>query len=342
MGVSFVLRLIKPYSDVMGTTVFLMLLSALAGLALPMLGGSVAEGVLTDAGANVGSLLLSILIIFLAQAVLKYISEVMSARTSTRLHADLRGRVYDHVQALPLEFHLAREKGDIIALLSSEVNHLAHFVTSTIVTLTPLLVTFCGAAFFMIQIDMVLGSVIVVLIPVFFIMMRVLSGRLKPIGAELREAQAKLLSILQENMGLIPAIKTFNREPIESERYRAQADKIKELDFALRRSGAKLQPAVQLAAGIAVVAVLWFASQGMQQGTMSPAELITFLLFAALIIRPMNQLAGFWGEFQAARGAAERLSVLDTTVARIVDAQGRLRPVPARDLAPGVIVAVAP
>ena len=60
------------------------------------------------------------------------------------------------------------------------------------------------------------------------------------------------------------------------------------------------------------------------------------LLFILLVGRYLDH-----GARSKARSAAERLSVLENTVARVVDAAGRLHPVPSRDLAPGVVVAIA-
>jgi len=75
---------------------------------------------------------------------------------------------------------------------------------------------------------------------------------------------------------------------------------------------AALGPGIQFIAAAGIVLLLWAASGAISGGKLAPAELVTFLLYAQLLTRPVSGLADLYGQTQTARSAMLRLSrVLD-------------------------------
>ena len=68
---------------------------------------------------------------------------------------------------------------------------------------------------------------------------------------------------------------------------------------------------------MAVLVLLWLASESISGGNMTPGELVSFFLYAAVLTRPVSALASVYGQTQQARGAMERLqSVLTESLSR--------------------------
>jgi subfamily B ATP-binding cassette protein MsbA len=229
------------------------------------------------------------------------------ARTAERISADLRIRVYDHLQALPLSFFHQRRQGDILALITYEVEQLSDFISGTLLSVAPLMLTVAGAVVLMFWLDPVLAGMVAVLVPLFYLLMKILGRRLRPLASQLQQEHAMAMAIVEENLGMLPAIKTFTREAQESARHSQQIHTIMKLSLTQQRIYAALDPAVQFVAAAAVVVLLWLASGRVSGGAMAPAELVSFLLYAALLTRPVSALASVYGETQTARGTLERL-----------------------------------
>jgi ABC-type multidrug transport system fused ATPase/permease subunit len=70
---------------------------------------------------------------------------------------------------------------------------------------------------------------------------------------------------------------------------------------------ALLAPAVGLTAGLGLLLLLWLGSLRIASGTLSPAELVSLLLYAMMMNAPLKSLANVYGRIQVTRGAAERL-----------------------------------
>jgi subfamily B ATP-binding cassette protein MsbA len=307
MNLSVLLGYVRPYRLSLAFCLTLMLVETATALAVPWLGGRFAGGLLAQAGVDMSPILLGLLSLFLIQAMLKFANGYVLSRTAECILADLRIRIYDHLQALPLSFYHQRRQGDILALIVYEVGQLSGYITGTLLSIIPLLLTAIGSVALMFRIDPFLAGLIAILIPLFYLILRVMGRRLRPLAIQLQEAHATAVAAAEENLGMLPAIKTFTREAEESRRYRQQIHQVRELSITQQRIYAALEPTVQFMAAAAVVLLLWLASARMSGGGMSPADLVSFLLYAALLTRPVSALAGVYGQTQLTRGTLKRM-----------------------------------
>jgi subfamily B ATP-binding cassette protein MsbA len=297
-----------PYRGMLAFSGALTLCESAAMLGVPWAGGLLTEAILgSGAAPKIGGILLAILGLFALQALFKFASGYILDSTSDQIIAGLRIRLYDHLQALPLGFYHRRRLGDTLALLSTDVYVIGGFISSTVIALLPLLVTAAGAVVMMIRIRADLGLLVAVLIPLFYLLAKIAGRVLRPLSMRLQNEEASAIAMVQENLGLLAAIKTFTREPQESARYRGQIDLILRLSAKQRRIAAALGPLAQFIAAAGIVLVLAFASDDLAAGRLSPAQLVSFLLYAQLLARPVASLANLYGYTQRVRGALFRL-----------------------------------
>jgi len=304
-----------PHRVALGASVLLMLCESAAALLVPWAGGLLTEAMLQPADparagpatAGVGIVLSGMLGLFALQALLKFGNTYLLGGAADKIVSELKIRLYDHLQALPLSYYQERRLGDTLALLTSDVYVLSGFISGTALALAPLLFTAGGAVILMFRIRPGLALVAVILVPLFYLLEKILGRRIRPLAAQLQQEQANAIAIAQENLGMLPAIKTFTREQQESTRYRAQIDRIFRLSVKQRGIYAALEPLAQLIAAAGIVLVLAFASADLGEGRLAPAQLVSFLLYAALLTRPVAGLADVYGQTQMARGAFARL-----------------------------------
>lgn len=308
MNFRLLLGFTAPYRSGLYVSELLMLVGSLATLAVPWLGGLFASDVLASGGtADTRTVLLGLLALLAAQSLLKFFTSFLLARTSASILADLRLRVYDHLQALPLGFHQQRRQGDVLTLMTHEASQLAGFITGTLLSIGPLLLTTLGAVLLMFQIDVLMATIVTLSMPVFFFLLKLLGRELRPLAVELQETYASTVAVADENIGMLPAIKSYTREAEEFQRYARHVDKLRTLGLRQQRIHALIEPTVQFVAAAAVILLLWLAGGRIGGGQMTPASLVSFLLYAALLTRPVASLAGVYGQTQMALGTFERL-----------------------------------
>lgn len=294
-----------PYRRTLSVSMAIMVVESAMALAVPWLGGRLAEGFLNQ--ADTGTILLSLLVLLGAQAGLKAANNLILGRSAARILADLRVRVYDHLQALPIGFHHQRKQGETLALLTHDVDRLSGFISGTLLSVVPLFITVAGALIFMFAIDPWLSLTAAMLVPLFYLILKVIGRRLRPLSSQFQQAYAQMIGTAEENLGMLPAIKTFTREPLESARFNQQVDEIVSLNDKQLRIYAALGPGIQFLAAVGIVLVLWLAGERLNLGSIAPGQLVTFLLYATLLTRPVSALSDVYGQTQAARGALQRL-----------------------------------
>ena len=292
----------------LGAGTALMLLESAAGLAVPWAGGELAASLLGGKAPPLGWILAAMLAFFAVQAAARFGSTFALEAAGDRIVAELRLRLYDHLQALPMDFYHRRRLGDTLALLTNDVHHVATYVSGTAVAVAPLLLTAVGAAVFMLGIRLDLALVALTLVPLFYLALKVATRRMRPLSRALQDEEALSVAMVHENLGLLPAIKAFTRERHESERYRNQVGRVLQLSARQRRMHAALGPIAQFLAAVALVGVFALVGGDVSSGRLTPGELVAFLLYAQLLARPVGGLADVYGATQRMRGALARLS----------------------------------
>ena len=306
MNLRWILSFALPWRGTLVLCTLLMLVQSAAGLGVPWLAGKFAGQLLGGAAQNGGTLLLLLLGLLAFQSIVGFASRLLLGNAAEAILADLRIRLYDHLQALPLGWFQARRHGDVLSLLTNDVERLAGYLSGTLLSLLPLLITVVGALVLMAGIDARMTLLVLLMLPLFFLVMKVMGRRLRPLSGQLQQAYADAVAVAEENLTMLPAIKTFTRETLESARYGEQVGRIVHLSNTERKVYAALGPTVQFMAAAAMVLMLWLLGTAPEART--PAEMVSFLLYAAVLTRPIGSLADVYGQTRQARGALERLA----------------------------------
>jgi subfamily B ATP-binding cassette protein MsbA len=296
---------VLPYRWSLLLAAGLMLGQSIVALTVPWLAGELTLTLIGDGGGTFASsspIFLLMVAAFAAQAFLSTADTYVLARTGEHIVSALRIRVFDHLQSLPLAFHHDRRRGDVISMLTRDVDMLSGFVTGALVSIVPMMLTFCGAWILMLRIDWFLAALAGLLVPVFLITVKLLGRRIRPLSKEVGEAHAAAVAIAEENLGLLPIVKAFTREREVSDRYRAQSHRVRGLSNRLHLVLSALHPTASFLAATGIIVLLWIGS-----GELAPAELVAFFMYGLLLARPMSGLAATWGETQHARAAAQRI-----------------------------------
>jgi ABC-type multidrug transport system fused ATPase/permease subunit len=153
MDLRLILGFAWPWRGTLALCALLMLAETGVALAVPWLAGQFAGQLLTGLAQAGGLLLVALLGLFAAQALLRFASSWLLGRTAEYILADLRTRLYDHLQALPLAYFQQRRHGEILALLTNDVARLAGYISGTLLSVVPLGLTVAGAGVMMLRID---------------------------------------------------------------------------------------------------------------------------------------------------------------------------------------------
>jgi subfamily B ATP-binding cassette protein MsbA len=301
---------ISPYHSALALSAVLMVGESLAALTTPWFAGRFAESLLTDEppfNLTLGQIILLWFLVLLAQALMRFYSTYLATSCGARVLANLSNSLYDHLQTLPVTYFHDRKRGDLLSLLSNDLAVISHFITGTLTSIFPMLLVLIGAFAMMAWMDQMIALLIAFLVPIFYLTLKLLGKKIRPVTSELAQTQADALAVAEENLGLLPIIKAFVRETLESERFQQQTAKVMRLRLYQLKLQALLSPALQLLSSSAILLILWVVSEHISDGQLSLPDLVSLLLYGLLFTKPVSNLANLFGQIQQARGASERL-----------------------------------
>ena len=320
------LRFITPHRNTLLWIVLLLLAGTTASLANPLFAGKLTETLLAKPGQEtppVYSILLAWLGLLVVKAAVSAGGGYLLGATGARMAADLRSRVYEHLQVLPLSWFQERKQGDVLSLLSNDAETISRFVTNTVVRLLPLVLTLVFAFGMITWLDPGIALAAALLLPAYALLAKLLGRGIRPASTAWIESWSGLVAFVNENLGLMPVLKAFGRESIESDRFATRNWELLQLARRHLRLQSLLSPGVGLLAGAGALLLLWIGIQHLQEGLLEPPELVMLLLYVMMLTAPVTALAGLWGQVMYARGAAERLLKLFVEQPEPKDAGGR-------------------
>jgi len=307
---SALLYIITPQRRILLLILVLLVADSAAALASPWIAGMLTKSLLggDESGLPAFQLILLAWFGLLAiKSLLGFSSSFLIGGTGENMAARLRSRVYEHLQILPMAFYQEKRPGDLLTLLSNDSRSISSFVTNTLVQLLPLTLTLAGALVIMAWLDPLIAVLAALLMPVYYLAMKILGRRIRPITSQWIKSWSAMISLVQENLGLIPAIKAFTRETLEAERFEQKNTDVLGLSRKQILIQSILSPAISFLAGAGLLLLLWVGIGHVESGQLDTAQLVSLLLYAMLLTRPVAGLANVYGQVMRTRGAADRL-----------------------------------
>jgi ATP-binding cassette, subfamily B, bacterial len=288
----------------------LSLLSSLSALTIPWLAGQLLGGVVAGDSLQLPQLIILLALALTCLTAFNIAAQIVSAAAAARILTDLRNKTYRQVQSLPASFHDRSRQGDLLALMSWEVQNLSNFLTATLAAAPATLFTAGGAMLLLLLIDPALALLLPLALPLLLILPRLVGRRLRGLGGQSRKAEAMVMNTANTHLEMLPATKAFAVEEQQAATYVRHTERARRLRVRQAMLSAPIGPLTGLLAALGAIAMLVLAGQGVASGERSPAELFAFLLYAALLARPLGAMADFYSQYQIAKGTLARLQAV--------------------------------
>ena len=141
-----------------------------------------------------------------------------------RVMADLRGRLFEHLQRMDLSFFTATRTGAIQSRLANDVGGVQSVLSETASSILGNVVTVAAALVAMLLLSWQLTIVAVALVPL-FVVLQVRVGRVRrKIAGHTQESLSDMTAITEESLSVSGVLlaKVFNRQAYEVQRYREE------------------------------------------------------------------------------------------------------------------------
>jgi subfamily B ATP-binding cassette protein MsbA len=304
----------------MTVAVIALIISSILGLALPLAVRNLVDFVFINKDfADLNRVTIALLLIFIFQAIFTFIQQMTLAYTGEHAVADIRIDVYTHLQELPLSFYAERRTGELVSRVTNDVALLQQSMTWNLVILLRQIITIVGAAALLFWLDWRLTLLILLVVPIITLTMVRLGNRIRVASVAVQDSLAEVANAAEETTRGVRIVKSFAREPYEIGRFTDRVMALYRAAMHRAQINAMLAPLIGLIASITITGILYYGGAQVINGSLSPGDLIAYLIYTVMVASPIAIMADLYGQFQAAIGASQRLFELLDRPSEIVD-----------------------
>ncbi|BCJ50903.1 ABC transporter [Actinoplanes sp. NBRC 14428] len=312
-----ILRFARPYRRDIAVFLVTVVLAAVIGVATPVLAGHVVNAITggrPDAGSTVVRLALSIAGLAIADAFLSLAQRWYSARIGEGIILDLRTRVYDHVQRMPLQFFTRTQTGALVSRLNNDVTGAQRAFTSTLSGVVSNVIQLVLTAAVMFSLSWQITALSLVMLPLFIIPARRVGKRLAEITRESYNLDAKMNATMTERFNVSGAllVKLFGRPEAEAARFGERAQRVRDIGVQQAMFSRTFFVAMLLVASLAQALTYGLGGWLAVTGSVTAGTVVTLALLLTRLYGPLTALSNVRVDVMSALVSFDRVfEVLD-------------------------------
>jgi ATP-binding cassette subfamily B protein len=251
-----------------------------------------------------------------------YVETYLTGWVGERILADLRNRLFDHLQRLSLGFYERNRAGVIISRLTNDVEAIDQLVTDGVTSLVQNSLTLVGTAIILFVLDWRLALATCAVLPLMSIATALFRRHSARAYAEVRERLGLVTATLAEDIAGMRVLQSFNREEPAFENFRKVTLRYRAANMRTVVLNGIYFPTVDLLSTAALAVVLAYGGHLYFGGTLSLGTLFAFMLYVNNFFDPVQALSQLYNTFLSAAAALDKIMDVLDEEPQVVDRPG--------------------
>ena len=303
-------RYLKPYAALF----VLIFFASLAGTALSLLGpqvcGMAIDLIEPGGGTDMGAIAVyaAVLVaVYIASGILSYLSSIGLSYLSRCVIKRIRTDIFARLLSLPVSYFDDRQAGDIISVLSYDLDTLGESLANDVMMVLTSAVTIIGSLVMMLVTAPVLVAVFAVTIPLSALFTAWLTKKVQPLFRARSRKLGQLNGFIEEIITGQKTTKAYNCEEAVISRFEDKNKDATEAYTVAESYGTVSGPAVNFMNNFSLALISVFGAVMYMRGVIpTVGKIASFVLYSRKFSGPINEIANVLSEFQSALAAGER------------------------------------
>ncbi|PKN85191.1 MAG: ABC transporter ATP-binding protein [Chloroflexi bacterium HGW-Chloroflexi-8] len=314
-SLNFVLKASKKYVGPLIITIFSMLFLVAVQLVVPWIIRTLINTVTTDKLSleslnTISRLAIFVLILYVMRAGLQFFRSYMAHIAGWGVVADLRKKVYDHLQRLNLRFYEDKQTGQMMSRVVNDTDLFEQLISHAVPDVVVNVLTFVGVAIVLFSLNWKLTLFSMLPIPFVIFSLRIYAKKVRPAFVNRQKELGELNAVLNDSISGIREIKAFTQEKASYLKVGEKVELYRKSNLSALRLMATFSPFVEFTSSLGILVVIYFGGRLVVQGGLPVADLVAFFLYLDLFYQPVRNLSNAWEAVQNALAGADRVSDL--------------------------------
>ena len=252
--------------------------------------------------------------LYLLKGIFYYGQAYLMSFVGQRIVADLREKLYHHLQYLSLSFFTKTPTGILISRLTNDVTLIQGAVSSAITTVLRDSFTIIALTVVVFYRDWKLACIAFIILPLAAIPIVKFGKKLRKFSIKGQIRMGFITSLLQETISGNRIVKAFTMEDYEYRRFSAENDRFFKVLMKRQKIRALSSPVVEALGGLGIAGIVLVGGYGVIQGNSTPGTFGSFLAALLLLYKPIKSLSTVNDIVQGGLAAGSRVfELMDTT-----------------------------
>jgi ATP-binding cassette subfamily B protein len=329
-----ILGIAEPYRRELIGFLALVVFSSLIGVVTPLLAGDIVNRIarLSGTAGDVVRIALFIAGLAVLDAASSLVQRWYSARIGEGVIFDLRTRVFEHVQRMPVAFFTRTQTGALVSRLNNDVVGAQRAFTSTLSGVVSNVIALVLTAGVMFSLSWQITLLSIVMVPLFVLPAQRIGKRLQEITRESYGLNASMNATMTERFNVAGAllVKLFGRPEAEAESFRGRAARVRDIGVLSAMYGRVFFTSLTLVAALATALVYGLGGWLAFTGSLSAGDVVALALLLSRLYGPLTALANVRVDVMSALVSFDRVFEVLDLAPMIAEAPDAV-PVPADD-----------
>ncbi|MGN0752986.1 MAG: ABC transporter ATP-binding protein [Aristaeellaceae bacterium] len=303
-------RYLAKYQWIIISAAIISVLGNLLGLLSPKLSGAAIDAIECEAGVQFPTVIKYVILMILLAAITSLTSWGLSAimiRLSRNVVNKMRKDLFDHMTELPISFFDQYQTGDVISILSYDVDTVGATLSTDLTQILSSLITVVGSFVMMLTIAPQMLLIFLVTIPCSIGVTRWRAKIVRPLFSKRSRMLGAMNGYAEEAVSGLKTIRAYHQEAEFNERFRTHNNNAVHATWHADHTAAVTGPTVNLINNLSLAAVSIFGALLYMAGGITLGNVSSFVLYSRKFSGPINEFANILSEIQSSLAAAERV-----------------------------------
>jgi ATP-binding cassette, subfamily B, heavy metal transporter len=256
----------------------------------------------------------------LATSLFNELKEALFARVTQHAVREIALNVFQHLHQLSLRFHLARQTGGVSRDIERGTRAIQSLVSFSLYSIFPTLVEFVLVlGYFAIFYDIWFSAITLVALILYIGFTVVVTEWRTHLRRTMNELDTKANQKAVDSLLNFETVKYFSNEAFEAKRYDDNLEVYQKAAVISQKSLAVLNFGQQVIIGIGLILIIWRATIGVTNGTMTLGDLVLVNTLMIQLYIPLNFLGVIYREFKQSTTDIDRMFTLLKTDCEVTD-----------------------
>jgi subfamily B ATP-binding cassette protein MsbA len=250
---------------------------------------------------------------FVVKGAASYGENVIMTYTGQRIISDIQNRLFTHLMHLDLAFFHKTTSGELLSILTNDVNLMRNTMSNTVIGLGKDSLTLIFLVAVMFYRDTTLALIAFFILPGVVVPIARIGRSMKKVTHATQGGVADFTTHITQVFQGIRVVKAYGMESFEASYVKKIITDIFKLIYKSARVRSAAHPVVETLGGLAIVAVIAYGGWQVMHHNRTTGEFISFIAALILIYEPLKRLSNLNANVQEGLAAASRVfDVIDT------------------------------